>query len=98
MLGLDVERNIKIHHVKRLFRASFLLGRDLRHPGVNVQAEEMLGKVGTRDAGKGGYQGMLKKVGTRGCWGRWAARSSPASGGSLRHWGKYVIYPQMYII
>lgn len=37
MLGLDVERNVKIHHVKRLFGASFLLGGDLRHPGMGVQ-------------------------------------------------------------
>lgn len=50
MLGLDVERNIKIHHVKRFFGASFLLGRDLCllwRPGMSVRAREMLGQVGS---------------------------------------------------
>lgn len=37
VLGLDVERNVKIHHVKRLFGASFLLRGDLWHPGMGVQ-------------------------------------------------------------
>lgn len=53
-LGLDMVRNVKIHHVKRLFRASFLLGRDLhllQHPGANVQAQEVLGKVGSSEVG-----------------------------------------------
>lgn len=50
MLGMDVERNVKIHHVKRLFGASFLLGGDfclLWHPGMSVRAWEVLGQVGS---------------------------------------------------
>lgn len=56
MLGLDVARNVKIHHVKRLFGASFLLGRDLCllwHPGMSVRGWEMLGqcRLGSHPAG-----------------------------------------------
>ena len=45
-----MERNVKIHHVKGLFGASFLMGRDLcllQHPGANVW-------LGPGDAVEGG--------------------------------------------
>jgi len=108
--GLDVERNVKIHHVKRLSGASFLLGRDLRllrHPGVSVRAEEMLGKVGCSEVGthdaltlpklpgvRGQGAGTEHRHGTSAPRGHRAgvARPPPAAGGSLRHRGKWVTY------
>lgn len=71
MLGLDVERNVKIHHVKRLFGASFLLGGDLCllwHPGMCVQAWEVLGQVGSADWAPTFAVLLLSAWGTPGMW------------------------------